>query len=68
MNAFFEHHKHPVRLSMLRSDSAERIDPAFPTTRARAGFLQYLPGEEKGHEADFNRDRRSVPILAAEPQ
>src|SRR5438477_6103110 len=53
---------------MLRSDSAERIDPAFPTTRARAGFLQHLPGGEKGHQADFDRNRRSVPILAATPQ
>src|SRR5438552_3035825 len=53
---------------MLRSDSAEWIDPAFPTTRARAWFLQHLPGGEKGHPTDFDRNRRPVPVLATEPK
>src|SRR6516164_8539598 len=47
---------------MLRSDSAEWIDPTLPTTAARAGFLQHLPGGETGHQADFDRNR---PILDA---
>ena len=67
MNAFFEHHKDNIRLSLLRSDPAPCRDPALSTgTAGRRLFLDLSP-DLSSQSAGVARHRYAVPQLGQEP-
>ena len=70
MNAFFEHHKDSIQFGYRCFDRIllNGLIQPFQQPERVLGFFNTYRGGKKGHQADFDRNRRPVPILATEPK